>query len=107
MLGEPLGCGVKVVPGESFFVQLLVFEAGLSVCVTVSMLTVAVIVLGCSTNHERQLAALFLAPEIHSKIMLFVESSRLHLLNLLLAFFPFKNFARGLWSFFYSDVSTL
>ena len=90
------GCGVEVVSGESFFVQLIVFEAGLSVCVTVSMLTVAGTVISCSTNHERQFAALFLAPEIHSKVMLYVVSSRLHLLTLLLAFLPFKNFARGL-----------
>ena len=38
------------------------------------------------TNPERQSAALFLAPEIHSKEMLYVASSRLHLLTLLLAF---------------------
>ena len=76
--------------------QLLVFEAGLLVCVTVSILTVAGIVINCLTNCERQFAALFLAPEIHSKVMLYVASSRLHLLTLLLAFFPFKNFARGL-----------
>ena len=96
MLGETLGCGVQVVSGESFFVPLLVFEAGLLVCVTVSMLTVAGIVVSCSTNHERQSAALFLAPEIHLKVMLYVVSYSLHLLTLLLAFFPFKNFARGL-----------
>ena len=46
------------------------------------------------TNWERQSAALFLAPEIHSKEMLYVASSRLHLL-----FFPLRNHARGLWSF--------
>ena len=74
---------------------LLVFEAGLPVCVTVSMLTVAGVVVGSSTNHERQSAALFLAPEIHWKVMLYVVSSRLHLLTLLLALFPFKSFTRG------------
>ena len=51
------------------------------------------------TNLERQSAALFLAPEIHSKVMLYVTSSRLHLLTLLLAFFPFRNHAKGLWLF--------
>ena len=51
------------------------------------------------TNLERQSAALFLAPEIHSKEMLYVVSSRLHLLTLLLVFFPLRNHARGLWSF--------
>ena len=63
--------------------------------VAVSMLTVVVDVVG-STNHERQSAALFLAPEIHSKVILYVESSRLYLLTLLFAFFQFKNFASGL-----------
>ena len=96
IFGETSGCGVEVVSGESFLVQLLVFEAGPSVCVTVSMLTVAGVVVGSSTNHERQSAALFLAPEIHLKVILYVRSSRLHLLTLLLAFVPFKNFARGL-----------
>ena len=51
------------------------------------------------TNLERQSAALFLVPEIHSKEMLYVASSRLHLLTLLLVFFPLRNHARGLWSF--------
>ena len=43
-------------------------KAGLSVCVTVSMLTVVVVDVGNSTNHERQSAALFLAPEIHLRL---------------------------------------
>ena len=51
------------------------------------------------TNLERQSAALFLAPEIHSKEMLYVASSKLHLLILLLVFFPLRNHAKGLWSF--------
>ena len=59
------------------------------------MLTVVVVDVVSSTNHERQSAALFLAPEIHSKVILYVVSSRLHLLTLLFAFFSFKNFARG------------
>ena len=52
------------------------------------------------TNLERQSAALFLAPEIHLKEKLYVASSRLHLLTLLLAFFPLRNHAKGLWPFF-------
>ena len=64
--------------------------------VEVSMLTVAGVVIGSSTNHERQSAALFLSPEIQSKAILYVASPRLHLLTLLLAFFPFKKFARSL-----------
>ena len=53
----------------------------------VSMLTDVVVGV---TNLERQSAALFLAPEIHSKEMLYVASSRLHLLTLLLVFLPFR-----------------
>ena len=52
-----------------------------------------------NTNLERQSAALFQAPEIHFKEMLYVASSRLHLLTLLLVFLPFRKCARGLWSF--------
>ena len=50
------------------------------------------------TNLERQSAALFLAAEIHSKAMLYVASSKLHLLTLLLVFFPLRKHAKGLWS---------
>ena len=64
-------------------------------CVTVNVLTVVVVDGGSSTNHERQSAALVLAPEIHSKVILYVVSSRLHVLTLLFAFFPFKNFMSG------------
>ena len=62
----------------------------------VSMLTDEDVEMGF-TNLERQSAALFLAPEIHLKVMLYVASSRHHLLTLLLAFFPFRNHAKGLW----------
>ena len=51
------------------------------------------------TNLERQSAGLFLAPEIHLKEMLYVASSKLHLLTLLLVFSPLRKCARGLWSF--------
>ena len=51
------------------------------------------------TNLERQSAALFWAPEIHSKEMSYVASSKLDLLTLLLAFFLLRKHARDLWSF--------
>ena len=51
------------------------------------------------TNLERQSAALFLTPEIHSNVILYVVSSRLHLFTLLLVILPLRNQARGLWSF--------
>ena len=48
-------------------------------------------------NLERQSAALFLAPEIHSNEMLYVASSRLHLFTLLLGLLLLRNHAKGLW----------
>ena len=51
------------------------------------------------TSLERQSAALFLAPEIHSNVILYVVSSRLHLFTLLLMFLLLRNCARGLGSF--------
>ena len=81
---------------EVFWVQLLVWKAGLSMEEAVNMLTDVLVGV---TNLERQSAALFLAPEIHSKEMLYVASSKLHLLTLLLVFFPLRKCARGLWSF--------
>ena len=81
---------------EVFWVLLLVWKAGPSLEEAVNMLID--VFLGV-TNLERQSAALFLAPEIHSKEMLYVASSKLHLLTLLLVFFPLRKCARGLWSF--------
>ena len=86
------GCGVEVVLEGVFCVQLLVWKAGPSVEEVVRMLTDVVIGF---TNLERQAAALFLAPEIHLKEMLYVASSRLHLLTLLLTFLPFRNHAKA------------
>ena len=80
---------------EVCWVWLLVWRAGPSLEETVSML---IVVLVGFTNLERQSAALFLALEIHSKEMLYVTSSKLHLLTLLLVFFPLRKHARGLWS---------
>ena len=40
-----------------------------------------------STNHDRQSSALLWAPDIHSKVMLFVASSSDHLFTLEFAFF--------------------
>ena len=54
---------------------------------------------GSSTRHNKQSAALFLAADIHSNVILYVASSSPHLCTLLLAFLPFRNFASGLWSF--------
>ena len=79
-------------------------KAGPSVCVAVSMLTVVDV---GSTKHERQLAALFLAPEIHSKVILYVASSRLHQLTLLFAFFSIKELHEWFMIIFHSDVDTL
>ena len=64
----------------------------------VSMLTDDDVEMGF-TNLKRQSAALFLALEIYSKVVLYVASCRLQLLALLLAFSPFRNHAKGLWSF--------
>ena len=97
ILGEILGCGVEVL-GEVFCIRLPVLKAGQSVWEAVSMLTDVSVDVGF-TNCERQWANLFLAPEIHSKVILYVVSSRLHLFALSLAFFPFSNHVCGLWSF--------
>ena len=68
--GVILGCAVEVSSGRCCGVWLLVLKAGPSVFETNSMLIGAEVVLGSSTKHERQSAALFLAPDIHSNVML-------------------------------------
>ena len=75
-----------MVLGEVFCVQLLVLKVGLLVSEAVSMLTHVGVEFSL-TYHERQFAALFCAPEFHSKMILYVASSKLHLLTLLLTFF--------------------
>ena len=95
MWGVVSGCGIEVVL-EVFWVQLLVWKAGPSMKEAGKMLTDVLVGV---TNLERQSDALFLAPEIHSKEMLYVASSKLHLLTFLLVFFLFRKYTRGLWSF--------
>ena len=97
--GERYGCGITGFVGvvsDVLCVQLLVWKASPSVTEAVSML---IGILVGETNLERQSAALFLAPEIHSKVMLWVANSRLHLFALLLCSFHLEIWARGLWSF--------
>ena len=53
-----------------------------------------------STNHERQSAALLWAPDIQSKVMLYVVNSSDHLFTLLFSFLPFRNFCWGMWSLY-------
>ena len=81
------------VGSEVFWVQLLAWKAGPSFREAVSMLIDVPV---GKTNLERQSAALFLAPEIHSNVILYVASSRLHLFTLLLVFLMLRNCARGL-----------
>ena len=88
--------GRAEVESKVLWVQLLVWKAGLSFREAISMLIDVPV---CETSLERQSAALFLAPEIHSNVILYVVSSRLHLFTLLLVFLPLRNCTRGLWSF--------
>ena len=79
-------------------VLLLVLNAGPSRLVADSMFIVACLSGGNSTRCKRQSAALLWAPDIHSKVTLYVASSNPYLFTLLFAFFPLRNLASGLWS---------
>ena len=68
----------------------------------VTMLTDVDVKMGF-TNLERQSATLFLVPEIHLKVMLYVASSRLHLLTL----FSHLETVLKAYGHFNSDVSAL
>ena len=89
---------------DVFWVWLLVWKAGPSLEEAVSMLTDVLVGV---TILERQSAALFLIPEIHLKEMLYVASSKLHLLTLLLVFFPLRKHARRFVLISNNDVSAL
>ena len=65
----------------------MVLKAGLSLFEIDTMLIDADGIEGSSTRHDRQSAALFLASDIHSNVILHVASSSPHLFTLLLAFF--------------------
>ena len=97
--GITSGCKVEVSVDRRSWVWLLVLNAGLSVFVTDDMLIDTGSSWGNSTRHERQSAVLLYAPEIHSKVMLYVANSSPHLLTLLFTFFPLRNLLSGLWSF--------
>ena len=51
-----------------------------------------------SSKDKRQSETLFWAPDVHSKVMLYVASSRDHLLTLSFAFLPFRKFCMALLS---------
>ena len=89
-------CGVESLNGCYWAVLLLVLKVGPSECVADSMLTGVGLFSGTSTRYDRQSAALLHAPNIHSKVMLYVASSSPHVLTLLFAFFPFRNLASSL-----------
>ena len=67
--GVILGCVVKVSGVGCWWVWLLLLKAGPSVFETDSMLISAEVVWGNSTRHDRQSATLFLAPDIHSNVI--------------------------------------
>ena len=100
-----LGCGVRLSVMLLCAVLLLVWNVGPSWLVSDSIWTVACLSCGSSTSLERQSAALFWAPDIQLKVMFYVDSSNLHLFILLLAFFPLRNLASGLWSFWMMTVA--
>ena len=81
---------------EVFWVGLLVWKAGPSLEEAVNML---IDVLVGVTNLEGNLLLYFWLQKSTQSEMLYVASSKLHLLTLLLVFFPFRKHARGLWSF--------
>ena len=93
-----LGHGVRSSVMLHCVVLLLIWNAGPLWLVAESIWTVASLSCGSSTSLERQSAALFWAFDTHSKVMLYTVSSNPNQFTLLLAFFPFRNLASGLWS---------
>ena len=72
--------------------------SGVDVTTMLMMMLAAAWVLGTLTNHDRQSAALFHAPDIHLNVMLYVVSSSDHQFTLLFTFLPLRNFCKVLWS---------
>ena len=94
------GCFLVSLTVGVFLIQLLMVTA-LTILISIGLVPFGFFLcfLGSSTRRDRQSAALFFAPEIHSNVMLQEASSSLHLLIFMFSFFLFKNHAKGLWSF--------
>ena len=60
-----------------------------------------------STNHDKQLAALLWAPDIHSKVMLYVMSSSGHLFTFIVCIFTIEKLMQGLVVIAYNNVKSL
>ena len=93
-----VGCRVRSSVMLHLAVLLWVWNAGPSWLVAYFIWTVACLSCGIFTSLKRHSAALFWAPDIHWKVRLYVASSNPLLFTLLLAFFPLRNLASGLWS---------
>ena len=67
-----LDCGFSVSLSVGVFLVLLLVVTALTMFIRVGFVPFGFLwcFLGSSTSHERQSAALFLAPEIHSNVML-------------------------------------
>ena len=70
------------------------------------MLVIADVVEGNSTRQDRQSAALFLAPDIHSNIILLVANSSPHLFTLLFVFFSIQELCEWFVLISNNDVCT-
>ena len=94
------GCSLVSLSVGVFHIPLLVVTA-LTTFISISFVPFGFFwcFSGSSTSCKRQSMALFLAPEIHSNVMLYEASSNPHLLIFMFSFFPFRNHAKGLWSF--------
>ena len=82
------------------FALLWVHAVGLSVgdaATELMRLLAAAGLVGTTTSQDRQSAALFHAPYIHSKVMLCVANSSDQQFTLFV-FLPLRNFCNGLWS---------
>ena len=88
-------------------VLLPVWNVGPLWLVADSISTVACVSCGSSTSLERQSAALFWAPDIHSKLMLYVASSKFHLCTLLLAFCSADKSCQWFMVILYDNFSSL
>ena len=96
--GDGVSGGVAFVDA---FALLWVWVVGPSVgdaAAELMRMLVAAGLLGTSTSLDRQCAALFHAPDIYSKVMLYVANSSDHWFTLLFMQLPLRNFCKGLWS---------
>ena len=83
---------------QCFYFVVMACPSGVDATTMLMKILAAAGLLETLANQDRQSADYFQAPNIHSKVMLYMVSSSDHQFTLLFMFLPLRNLCKGLWS---------